>query len=192
MYPAKISNEEINQLDPYQFEGNTVVVSHPEEVSAAFVEIMRAKSVGIDTETRPNFKKGVINPIALLQIALPEKVFIFRLLSTGLTQVMIRFFESNIKKIGIALHDDIKALQRERQFSPQGFISLGSITTVIGIENQGLRKLAAIILGGRISKSQQLSNWENENLTSAQIRYAATDAWSCWKMYHTLDEQGFI
>ncbi len=192
MYQVKISNEEINQLDLIQFEGETAVISKPEKVSACFIEIMKAKSVGIDTETRPNFKKGVIHPIALLQIAIPDKVFIFRLLATGITNAMVRFFESDIKKIGIALHDDIKALQRKRKFLPQGFISLGSITTSLGIENQGLRKLTAIILGGRISKGQQLSNWENEILTSAQIRYAATDAWTCWKMYNTLDKQGHI
>ena len=105
---------------------------------------------------------------------------------------MIDFFQSDIKKVGIALHDDIKGLQRTRKFIPQEFVNLGDITETIGIHNKGLRKLAGIILEKRISKSQQLSNWENERLTPAQMQYAATDAWACWKMYTTLIAKGYV
>jgi ribonuclease D len=46
-----------------------------------------------------------------------------------------------------------------------------------------VKKLAANILGIRISKSQQLSNWEADVLSSGQKMYAATDAWVCREMY---------
>lgn len=192
MYLSKITNDEINQLEIIQYEGEIQIVSDSAEVETAFQEILQNNVVGFDTETKPNFRKGVVNPIALLQIATVQKVYLFQILSTGLVSSMIRFFESDVMKIGIALHDDIKALRRTRDFTPEGFCNLGDFTTQIGIENQGLRKLAGIILNGRISKGQQLSNWENQELTEPQKKYAATDAWACLQMYKELESAGFI
>lgn len=192
MYPDKISNEEVNQLPMLEFEGKIVIISDPSKVAACMSEIMEMEFVGFDTESKPNFVKGIINPISLIQISLKNKVFIFRILATGITDEMKVFFESEIKKVGIALRDDIKGLRRDREFKPQGFIDLGEITETLGIHNKGLRKLAAIILEKRISKSQQLSNWENEVLTPSQVQYAAVDAWACWKMYDALIEKGYI
>lgn len=192
MYPETITNEQINELPLLKYEGKIIVVSDPAKVNDCFKQIMKAPFVGFDTETRPNFVKGVVHPMALIQIALENKVFIFRVLATGITEGMLNFFSSPIKKIGIALHDDIKALRREKEFRPDGFLNLGDITADLGIHNKGLRKLAGILLEERISKSQQLSNWENERLTPAQIQYAATDAWACWKMYARLKDKGYI
>ena len=55
-----------------------------------------------------------------------------------------------------------------------------------GIKDKSVKKMAAIILDVKISKTQQLSNWEAENLTEAQALYAATDAWVCRAMYQKL------
>jgi len=192
MFPEKITNEQINELPLLKYEGKIIVVSDPAKVKDCFKQIMREKFVGFDTETRPNFVKGVVHPMALIQIAVENKVFIFRVLSTGVTDDMLNFFSSGIAKVGIALHDDIKALRREKEFEPDGFVNLGDLTADLGIHNKGLRKLAGILLEERISKSQQLSNWENERLTPAQIQYAATDAWACWKMYRKLMDKGYI
>ena len=190
MYPEDINNDAINDLPLLTFGGRIVVVSDPGKAAESFRELKDMEWVGFDTETRPNFKKGVIHPISLFQIAIEKKVFIFRILSMGLVEAMINFFESDVKKVGIALHDDIKGLQREKTFQPNNFINLGDITGELGIKNKGLRKLSGIILGKRISKGQQLSNWENETLTDAQIQYAALDAWACWKMYTELKSKG--
>ena len=153
---------------------------------------MSAPFVGFDTETKPNFVKGKFNDVALVQIALENKVFLLQISQIGMTEKMMNFFSSNVKKIGIALHDDVKALQRLHPFNHKEFINLNSITSGLGIKNQGMRKLAAIILKKRISKSQQLSNWEDTKLTEAQISYAATDAWVCWRMYSELLGKGLI
>lgn len=192
MFPETISNEQINELPLFKYEGKVIVVLDPSKVKDCFKQIMNEPFVGFDTETRPNFVKGVVHPMALMQIAMKDKVFIFRILSTGITEDMLKFFSTPIIKVGIALHDDIKALRREKEFEPQGFLNLGDVTGELGIHNKGLRKLAGILLEERISKSQQLSNWENERLTPAQIQYAATDAWACWKMYAKLNEKGYI
>ena len=56
------------------------------------------------------------------------------------------------------------------------------------IENFGLKKLSGLLLGFRISKAQQTSNWEAEHLTVAQLKYAATDAWVSLGIYNKLIE----
>jgi ribonuclease D len=52
-----------------------------------------------------------------------------------------------------------------------------------GIRDKSVKKMTAIILGVKISKAQQLSNWEAEKLSESQQKYAATDAWVCREMY---------
>ncbi len=192
MYALEISNEEINELPLLRYEGKTVLVYDKNKISEVFQEIRDEPYVGFDTETKPNFVKGTTNEVALIQIATKSKAYLIRINSSGLTRETLLFFESETKKIGIALHDDIIALQRIHPFTPDGFINVNNITHKLGIKNQGMRKLAGILLEGRVSKSQQLSNWENKNLTPGQINYAATDAWVCWKLYHELIEKGYV
>lgn len=191
-YSLEISNDEINELPLLKFDGESVVITSKGEVENVFSELRDAPFVGFDTETKPNFVKGNINDVALIQLATETKSFLIRINRTGLTDDILRFFESDTEKIGIALHDDIKGLQRLTNFNPNAFINANKITLEMGIINQGIRKLAGILLKGRVSKSQQLSNWETPKFTSAQIHYAATDAWVCWKMYNELINQGFV
>ena len=66
-----------------------------------------------------------------------------------------------------------------RLLNPDGFIDLQQFVKQFGIEDNGLKKLVANILGFRISKKSQTSNWEQEDLTQEQLEYAATDAWVC-------------
>ena len=192
MFNTEISHEEVNALPLLRFEGKTFVISNNKGLYNTFDEINRASFVGFDTETKPNFIKGRSNSVALIQIALEKKVFLIRINKTGLVNEICSFFESGVCKIGIALHDDIKALRQVKMFDPREFINLNVLTAEMGIKNQGIRKLAGIILEGRVSKSQQLSNWENERLTGSQINYAATDAWVCWKMYAKLQKEGYV
>ena len=56
----------------------------------------------------------------------------------------------------------------------------------IGVEDRSLQKLYANFFGQKISKSQQLSNWENDVLLEKQKVYAATDAWACIQLYEEL------
>lgn len=188
MFVENISNDEINQLPKLQFEGKAVVVSSPADIPDGIVdEMLGGGVVGFDTETKPMFKPGRRNPTALLQLATERLALLVRLQHAGLPDPIIRLLESpNVLKVGVAVHDDIKGLQRVKMFSPNGFIDLQAIVPRFGIEAKGLRKMAAIVLGGRISKSQQLSNWEADIYTEAQIHYAATDAWVGRQMYMAL------
>ena len=92
----------------------------------------------------------------------------------------------NIVKVGAAVHDDIKGLQKVHGFTAASMVDLQKEVGQYGIQDLSVKKMTAIILGFKISKTQQLSNWENETLTEAQKRYAATDAWVCLEMYRKL------
>lgn len=182
-----ISNEEINELPLGAFEGKTVVISDEKILSRAFEEIHEYEVVGFDTETKPVFVRGHQNKVALMQVALPEKVFLIRLKQTGITEHMVSFLESErILKAGVALRDDIKALQRLRHYNPKGFIELADLSKNAGLQVESVKKLTALLLGFRISKSAQTSNWEAEVLQEKQISYAATDAWVCLQIYQKL------
>jgi ribonuclease D len=193
MFPTTITNDEINELELQQYEGKIIVVSEENKIKKALDEIRKQRVVGFDTETKPSFKKGVRHDVSLMQVAVEKKVFLFRINYTGITHEMAEFLaDENIKKIGVALRDDIKDLRMMKDFIPGGFVEFSHLVKDVGIESNGLRKLTAIILGFRISKSAQTSNWENETLTEKQLTYAATDAWVCLQMYKTLHKKGYI
>jgi ribonuclease D len=182
-----ISQEEINQLPLRSFEGQIVVVRHPDKVGMAVEEIRDHGVAGFDTETRPAFVKGQRYNVALLQLALPRKVFLFRLQFTGLTPELVHYLQDKKQaKVGLALRDDLIALQRLQKFKPDGFLELAQLTRQAGYEVESAKKLTALLLGFRISKSAQTSNWEAPNLTQKQLYYAATDAWVCLEMYRKL------
>ncbi|MEL7004779.1 MAG: 3'-5' exonuclease [Bacteroidota bacterium] len=193
MFVDTITNQEINELELNRYEGEIVMVDKAEDLSKIFREIRKENVVGFDTETKPAFKKGQVHDVSLVQIATEEKAYIIRINHTGITNEIYDFLSSkDIVKVGVALRDDLKDLQRLRPFTPEGFEELNQLVKPIGIESNGLRKLTAIILGFRISKSAQTSNWESETLTEKQLNYAATDAWVCIKMYNSLVYKGYL
>jgi ribonuclease D len=168
-----------------------LVISDEKLLPRIFDEVREHKVVGFDTETKPVFVRGQQNKVSLLQIALPDKVFLVRLKFTGMHAPILKFLESDdIQKAGVALRDDIKALQRLKNYDPAGFIELADMSKQAGLQVESVKKLTALLLGFRISKSAQTSNWEAEVLNEKQISYAATDAWACLEIYHKL--QGLL
>ncbi|MDX9881867.1 MAG: 3'-5' exonuclease [Prolixibacteraceae bacterium] len=188
MYRESISKDELAELPLQQFEGEIFLIDNEADYYAAVDFLSREKVLGFDTETKPSFKKGQVNQVALLQLATRDKAFLFRLNQTGLENGIRGILQNpNIKKIGVAIRDDIKTLQRLSHFKPAGFIELQEHVKSYGIQDFGLKKMTAIILGFRISKSQRLSNWEAPELTEAQQIYAATDAWVSYMIYQSLN-----
>jgi ribonuclease D len=182
-----ISIEDINKLEVKQFDGLIHLIDSPENVPAAAAYIAKHNVIGFDTESKPSFRKGRSNKVSLLQLAIPGEVFLFRLLKTGLPIEMIKLFEDeDIIFTGVAIRDDVRKLQQIRSFKAAGFLELQKYSSYFKIEDNSLKKLAAIVMDIRISKSQQLSDWEANKLTEAQMRYAATDAWVCLEIYRIL------
>ena len=190
-YAKKVTVEEIEALELASFLGEIFVISSAgEELDAAIEYLSSQKYIGFDTETKPCFiPKVPRNKMAILQLSGGEKAFLFRLQQVGVPQGLADILSNgNIIKVGAAIHDDIKGLQAYNRFEPGGFVDLQKIAADYGIEEKSVRKMAAIVIKRRVSKSQQLSNWESMQLSEAQQRYAAIDAWVCREMYLKLNE----
>lgn len=187
MFKESISVEELVELPLKSFDGDIVLVETMQMVRVAVKYLTQFGVLGFDTETKPSFQKGQIHKVALLQLATDERAFLFRTQKIGIPEELRQIFShQGIKKAGVAIRDDIKGLQKLAPFRPAGFVELQNHAQDAGIQNIGLKKLCAIVCGFRISKSQQLSNWEAEELTDQQMIYAATDAYASLKIYQRL------
>jgi len=184
---VRIAKEAINELPLASWDGPVHVVRTAEEAELATIRLRRAAVLGFDTETRPAFKKGQKFSPSLLQLATESEVFLFQLHQTGLSQPILSVLgDSNIVKAGVAPDFDLKSLQELHPFDPGGFVDLARMARRKGVHNQGLRGLAALVCGIRISKSARTTNWANRELTPQQIQYAATDAWIGREIYQRL------
>jgi ribonuclease D len=184
-----ISRDDIKNLPLQQFPGRILLIDDVSQLDFLHQKLVNKKLLGFDTETRPSFKKGKKHKVSLLQLATEDEAYLIRLNRVGLPESVINLFENeSIKKIGLAIRDDINSLIQLTSFQPEGFIDLQQYVKKFDILDNGLKKLAANILGFRISKKQQTSNWEKEVLEDEQLIYAATDAWVCYQIYKTLRE----
>jgi ribonuclease D len=189
-FKKSITDEELAELPLSVFEGKIHLVEKVEELTAAVNYLKIQPILGFDTETRPTFKKGQNHQVALLQLSTADEAFLFRTNMIGLSPGLIRILATpSILKIGAAIRDDIKILQKIAPFKPGGFVELQELVKEYGIENFSLKKLAAIVQGVRISKSQRLTNWEATVLTEQQQIYAATDAWISYMIYIGLTQK---
>lgn len=184
----KIDKKLIPDLPRALFEGRIFVIQTEQEADKAVSYLRGFPVLGIDTETRPAFKKGQFNKVALLQISTDDTCFLFRLNRIGLPASLISLFQDvNSVKVGLSLRDDIASLHKRGDFAPHTFVELQTYVREFGIEDMSLQKLYANLFGQKISKGQQLTNWEADVLTENQKRYAATDAWACVKIYRELE-----
>lgn len=190
-YPERITKEAVNALPLKRFRGPIELVRTQEQLLQA-VEALKGEAVlGFDTETRPAFRKGESYRPALLQLGGDASTYLFQLLQLdNLDPLLALLSDETVLKVGVALHDDVRKLQEHQPFEARGFVDVTTLTKDTGVQHTGLRNLVAIFLGFRISKNAQVSNWAREELTQAQIVYAATDAWVSRELYLRLVELG--
>lgn len=181
---SKYDKTKIGSLPRIVFPGRKIVILTEAEAKKAVDYLLQQDLLGFDTETRPVFKKGKSNKVALLQVSTRDTCFLFRLNRIGLCPAIIELLESTkVKKIGLSWHDDLMMLHKRGEFNAGGFVDLQDHMDELGIQDRSLAKLYANFFGERISKREQLSNWEADVLTEKQKDYAATDAWACVKLY---------
>lgn len=182
-----ITKEQIKELPKVIYEGRMILIQTEEEANKA-VDFLKTQSIlGIDSETRPSFKKGQSHKVALLQLACKECCFLFRLNMIGLPQSLIELLENEkIQKVGLSLRDDFMMLRKRANLKEKGCIELQEYVRAFGIQDKSLQKIYALLFKHRISKSQQLTNWEADVLSDKQKLYAATDAWACLDIYNLL------
>ena len=189
IFNAHIEKSEIATMPTLLYPGRIITIDTAGDVEKAVKALSKENILGIDTETRPAFRKGVHYNVSLLQLSTADTCFLIRLCRTGMPDSLISLLENKeILKVGVSLHDDYQALSRRRRFKAGGFFDLQKYVDKFGIQEMSLQKIYAIIFGERISKSQQLSNWEQDVLTDKQKQYAATDAWACLNIYNRLKQ----
>lgn len=184
-----ISKEEIKELPDVNYSGSIEVIDTEDAARDALNKLNRELILGIDSETRPAFVKGRSHKVALLQISSCDVCYLFRLNILGLLPELITLLENpKIKKVGLSLKDDFMMLRKRAPLRQQSCIDLQDYVKFFGIKDKSLQKIYAILFKERISKAQRLSNWEAEELSDAQQRYAAIDAWTCLRIYTLLEE----
>lgn len=183
-----------DKLDPApnfikaQFPGKIITVTKDEDVAGAMELLKDQRVIGFDTETKPSFRKGEYYAVSLLQLATDDFAILFRLhFLKDFETIKILFEDKTIVKTGVAIRDDIKALQKLFHFTPHGFVELSDIAKERNMKNFGLKGMTEEILNLTLSKKAKLSNWEAHDLKTEQLQYAATDAWIGRKLFEKLN-----
>ena len=180
----KFDKKSIAQLPTVTFPGKTVVVMSESEAEKAVDFLLSRDILGVDTETRPSFKKGESHMVSLLQVSTSDVCFLFRLNHIGITPAILRLLENKaVPMVGLSLHDDMLSLHKRVAFTPGFFIDLQDLVGELGIEDLSLQKLYANPFHQKISKRQRLTNWDSDVLNDKQKAYAALDAWACINLY---------
>ena len=189
LYKTKISKEEINELESYQFKGKIHLITTAEEATKACVKLRQEEILGFDTETRPSFRKGEFHHVSLIQLATSKEAFLFRInFFTPPPELISLLSNPKILKVGVAIQEDMNALKKLIPFQEKNILDLALLAKKLKIENFGLRALTAITLEKRLSKQAKVTNWEKQELTPAQIHYAASDAVVSLLIYDKLQE----
>lgn len=188
-YQSTIDKKLISAMPKVTFPGRIIVIYTEADARKAIDYLNTCSVVGVDTETRPSFRKGKVNSVALLQISTPDICFLFRLNRIGIPDFLEEFLQNDVLKIGLSLRDDFNMLRRANNKDPRvgNWIELQDYVSRFGIADKSLQKIYAILFGEKISKSQRLSNWEADVLTESQQLYAATDAWATLRIYLELN-----
>lgn len=184
-----IDKETINRLPIESFAGRIHVIESVDAAKQAIEKLHNHTLLGLDTETKPSFRKGRTNKVSLVQLSTDTDCYLFRINKIGfIDELRNLMIDRSITKIGLSLHDDFKVLHKIDDFEPHNYIDLQNIVKQYGIQDMSLQKIYAIVFGKKISKSQRLSNWEAPTLSVPQQYYAALDAWACLRIYQTLQE----
>ena len=185
-----ISREELAALPIRKYEGPIHLIEHDANVAPACDALRRETLIGFDIETRPSFSVGESYPPALLQLAGAGAAYVFQLHKiSAISPLLDLLADPAITKAGVALADDLKKLRAVYTFAPAAFTDLGHLARAQNYRQTGLRALSGILLGFRLSKKEQRSNWAAPRLTRSQITYAATDAWASRELYLLLASQ---
>ncbi|MBR2361001.1 MAG: 3'-5' exonuclease domain-containing protein 2 [Bacteroidaceae bacterium] len=185
----KIDKTEVAEMEVVTFPGRIIVIQTEQEAEKAVEYLLRFPIVGIDTETRPSFKRGIMHKVALLQVSTYDTCFLFRLNMIGMCPPVVRLLSHpTLVKVGLSLKDDIHMLHQLGDFAGNNFIDLQNIVGQVGIRDMSLQKIYANLFGQKVSKRQRLTNWEADVLNDPQKQYAAIDAWVCLKIYDRIEE----
>lgn len=192
-FTIAIDKKLVADMPTVTFDGGITVIESAEDAVEALAYLRTQAVVGFDTETKPNFRKGVTNRVSLIQVSTDDRSFLFRINKCGFTPELKEFMECDeVIKVGLSLKDDFHMLHRICEFEPRNFVELQDMVRDFCITDMSLQKIYAILFQQRISKGQRLTNWEAPRLTGPQMVYASIDAWACRRIYLLLKSGAFI
>ena len=190
---VKLSKNEINALPLIQYEGDIEILTSKDNIQAAINNLKNYDLIGFDTETKPTFVRGPLNPPSIMQLACDDKVYIFQFDNDEIfKQLSLILSNKNITKCGVSVDRDLIELMYLSPFDPISFVDLGNVARENEIPHHGLRGLVAMFLKHRISKGSQTSDWSKISLSDSQISYAATDAWVSLELFKIFDKNGLL
>ena len=190
---VKLSKNEINALPLIQYEGDIEILTSKDNIQSAINDLKNYDLIGFDTETKPTFVKGPLNPPSIMQLACDDKVYIFQFDNDEIfKQLSLILSNKNITKCGVSIDRDLIELMYLSPFDPISFVDLGNVARENEIPHHGLRGLVAMFLKHRISKGSQTSDWSKISLSNSQISYAATDAWVSLELFKIFDKNGLL
>ena len=190
---VKLSKNEINALPLIQYDGDIEILTSKDNIHAAINDLKNYDLIGFDTETKPTFVKGPLNPPSIMQLACDDKVYIFQFDNDEIfKQLSLILSNKNITKCGVSVDRDLIELMYLSPFDPISFVDLGNVARENEIPHHGLRGLVAMFLKHRISKGSQTSDWSKISLSDSQISYAATDAWVSLELFKIFDNNGLL
>ena len=190
---TKLTKDQINAMPLVKYEGKIHVLSSRDDIQESVDYLMTQKVIGFDTETRPTFTKGSANAPSLVQLAGEKAVFIYQLDDISILKKLSTILSNKkITKSGVSVDRDLIELMFLTPFDPCSFIDLGDVARDRGIPHHGLRGLAAMFLGSRISKGARTSDWGRDRLSRSQVSYAATDAWIGLELFKRFEKKNII
>lgn len=188
-----ISKEELNELEPETIPIPIRIITgetDDEEIREACRYLSQSAVLGFDTETKPVFQKGQYHPVSLLQLSTSEYAFLFRLSTfenkERLAPLQELLGNEQILKVGVAIQDDCAELYRDHGLVTNGTLDLRDLATADKMEVHSLSKIYALLYGKRLTKGQRLTDWEQPELTPAQVDYAGLDAYAGLMIYNAL------
>jgi ribonuclease D len=192
-FGRSISREDVNRLPIRRYGGSIRLVATRADLEHAVPEILQEDVIGFDTETRPAFRPGESYLPSLVQFATAGAVYLVQMRHEELFDATREVLSSpKVIKAGVSVTDDLRGLKKLFAFDESSMIDLGKVAKRHGLEQTGVRNLAALFLGARIPKGAKTTNWAARTLTPEQIAYAATDAWTCRELYPRFRELDFL
>lgn len=189
----EISRAAMLELPIGKYEGEVCLVATTQELARAKADLLKETVVGFDTETRPAFRKGESYHPSLFQAATANAVYLFQLRHREAFPLLADLLgEKRIAKAGVAVADDLRTLKHVLAFTERSVVDLGHTARRAGYSQTGVRNLAGMVMGIRITKGTKTSNWAAPQLTPQQIAYAATDAWVCRELYLRFEKAGLL
>ncbi|WP_409053386.1 3'-5' exonuclease [Variovorax sp. GrIS 2.14] len=185
--------EQIALLAP--FDGldlqDIVVVGTVDDAARAAADLLAARIVGFDTESKPTFAKNEVNTGPhLVQFSTMTTAYLFQLHRTDCIPTMQMLIDSTaLLKVGFGLSTDLTLIRNRLGTEPRAVFDIDNEFRRRGYRKSvGVKTAVALVFDRRFMKSRKAttSNWANKQLTDSQIRYAANDAYASIRVYDAL------